>query len=220
MTRHWTDNFRSPVALLLFLGTAAVGVTVDLLTKSLAVAHLGSEDRVVRIIPHLIELTYTSNHGAVFGLGQGQQTLFLLVSIGAILFLGFLFMTSDSARFYQFILGMLLAGVLGNMYDRLRLGYVRDMIHGLPNVYWPDWVVTRLPASWQPGFGRPLEIFPWIFNVADTLLCVGVASMLVYSIIAECHRKRLTAATEDAIGVKNKSVDPDHPCLDTPAEKA
>jgi signal peptidase II len=217
--RHWTDNFRSPLALLLFFGTAALGVAADLTTKHLAVEHLQSDERVVHVIPHVVELTYTANHGAVFGLGQGQQALFLVVSVGAILFLLFLFLSSERARVYQFILGLLLAGVIGNMYDRLRFGYVRDMIHGLPNVYWPDWVVARLPQAWQPPLGHPLEVFPWIFNVADSLLCVGVAAMLVYSIVAECHRKRAVAAAEEALGVENKSIGPTDPCLDPTTEK-
>jgi len=63
---------------------------------------------------------------------------------------------------------VLLAGVLGNLYDRLVFGYVRDMIHALPA--WPN-------------------LFPYIFNVADSLLCVGVAMMIVYSIFRSPHPK-------------------------------
>src|SRR4051812_12423043 len=77
------------------------------------------------------------NQSAVFGIGQGKRWLFLLVSTLAILFILYLFATSGRHRFYQFILGLLLAGVSGNMYDRLHLGFVRDMIHGLPGRKWP-----------------------------------------------------------------------------------
>jgi signal peptidase II len=138
------------------------------------------------------------NHGAVFGLGQGQRPLFLVVSVAAIAFLVYLFATSGHVRIYQVILGMLMAGVLGNMYDRLTLGYVRDMIHGLPSVYWPAWIVNLMPASWQPSriSGR-MEVFPWIFNVADSLLCVGVAAMIVYSFISERQRKQTPVAVEE-----------------------
>ena len=54
---------------------------------------------------------FTINRGAVFGLGQGQKWLFLGVSVVAIAFLSYLFATSNRQRFYQVILGMLLAGV-------------------------------------------------------------------------------------------------------------
>src|SRR5688500_1167050 len=147
---HWTEPLRSPAALLLFFGTAAAGIVADLWSKAAAVEHLKDAPRAIRFIPGLVHLTYTENHGAVFGLGKGQIVVFLSVSVIAIGFLLFLFLTSGRARFYQLVLGMLLAGVIGNMYDRLQFGYVRDMIHGLPGWYWPDWVVRMLPMRWQP----------------------------------------------------------------------
>jgi signal peptidase II len=197
MSQRWIDTVRSPVALLCFAGTAVVGVVVDLWSKAAAVEHLKGGG-VIRFIPRLVQFEYTENHGAVFGLGQGQQALFLVVSVAAIAFLVWLFATSGRSRFYQLVLGMLLAGVIGNMYDRLTFGYVRDMIHGLPNVYWPEWVVRMMPAAWRPPIGQTMEVFPWIFNVADSLLCVGVFLMIVYSFVSERQRKRLTEMAEAA----------------------
>jgi signal peptidase II len=217
MTRHWTDNFRSPLALLLFFGVAIVGAALDLWTKALAVDQL-QHAPPVRFIPGWIHLTYTENHGAVFGFAQGARPIFLVVSVGAIVFLTFLFMTGGRGRVYQLILGLLLGGVLGNMYDRVYHGYVRDMIHALPGWHWPQWVVNMLPRSWQPPRGQAMEVFPWIFNLADTYLCVGVASMLLYSFVAECYRKRAAAAAEKAL-VGKSSADPSHPCLDPSAER-
>lgn len=214
MTRHWTDNFRSPIALVLFFGIALACAAADLWTKSLAVARL-EDAPPFRFIPGWIHLTYTENHGAVFGIAQGARPVFLTVSIGAIVFLIFLFMTSGRARLYQAILGLLLAGVVGNMYDRIFLGYVRDMIHALPGWNWPQWLVDYFPRGWQPTHGQPMEVFPWIFNLADTYLCVGVAAMLLYSFVAECFRKRAAAAAEKALVGTPK--DPGHPCLDASA---
>src|SRR3954454_7392305 len=113
------ENFRSPAGLFCFLGTAAVGIAVDLWSKAAAVEDL-QFGRVVRFIPGLLHFEYTRNFGAVFGLGQGQKLLFVTVSVLAIAFLTYLFTSSGRSRVYQFILGMLLAGVIGNMYDRLR----------------------------------------------------------------------------------------------------
>jgi signal peptidase II len=197
MINNWRDTFRSPIALLCFFGTFIVGLSADLITKTLAVEHLKHQPGIT-IIPWLLRLEYTENHGAVFGLGQGQRALFLIVSALALSFLLYLFATSGKMRFYQIILGMLLAGVLGNMYDRLRFGYVRDMIHGLPGVTWPQWVVNLLPGSWRPMSGGRMEVFPWIFNIADSLLCVGVAAMIAYSVISERHRKHMLKVAENA----------------------
>jgi signal peptidase II len=173
------NNFRSPIALLLFFGTTIVGVALDLWTKALARDQIGfHQEFPVRGIPDLLHLTYTENAGAVFGLGQGQRWLFVVVSIAAVAFLTYLFSISDKRRFYQFLLGMLLAGVLGNMYDRVRFGVVRDMIYALPEIHWPMFIRHMLPPNLANG-----GVFPWIFNVADSLLCVGVFLMIVYSLI-------------------------------------
>ncbi|HVT89782.1 MAG TPA: signal peptidase II [Tepidisphaeraceae bacterium] len=188
------DNFRSPMALALFIGTTLIGLTLDLWTKSIAFAQLNTElgSREIEFIPNWLHFTYTSNHGAVFGLGQGQRGLFVVVSIAAIAFLTYLFSLSAGRRFYQFLLGMLLAGVLGNMYDRIAFGYVRDMIHALPGIYWPASIGRYLPAAWANG-----GVFPWVFNVADMLLCIGVFLMIVYSFI---HRP-VELAQEEPVSV-------------------
>ena len=161
--------FASPLAWLLFIGTALLGVLVDLWTKILAARDLaGSPPTVIEFIPRWLHFTYTQNRGAVFGIGQGRQWLFVTVSVGAIFFLAYLFWQSGRQRIYQLILGMLLAGVLGNMYDRIQFGYVRDMILALPGWKWP---------------GTSTDVFPWVFNVADSMLCVGVFLMIVYSFV-------------------------------------
>lgn len=218
MSRHWTDNFRSPTALLLFVGVAVIGTALDLWTKALAVERL-RDAAPYKLIPGWLHLTYTENHGAVFGIAQGARAVFLTVSVGAIAFLVFLFITSGRARLYQLILGLLLGGVIGNMYDRVHYGYVRDMIHALPGWHWPDWLVNYFARAWQPPPGMQAEVFPWIFNLADTYLCVGVASMLLYSFVVECYRKRAAAATERATGLKTGG-DADHPCFDASTERS
>jgi len=154
---------------------ATVGVLLDLWTKHLAFAKLTPDDNGYEFIPRWVRFQITTNHGAVFGIGQGQRWLFLAVSAAAVLFLFYLFLSSKPAQwFYQVVLGMLLAGVLGNVYDRINYGYVRDMIHVFPG--WPNPLRGIFP-DWQ-------YVFPWIFNVADSLLCVGVACMLAYSFFA------------------------------------
>jgi signal peptidase II len=194
-----STNFRSRPALLWFLLPAVIGLAVDLYTKKVAFEKLapwgveprengrmvveippGEDQPVYRLWPRWLHFQAMANQGAVFGIGQGQRWLFLSVSVAAIIFIVYLFATSERQWFYQFILGLLLAGVLGNMYDRFKFGYVRDMIYIFPS---------------RMLFGR--EVFPWIFNVADSLLCVGVVLIFVYSLrMPKEERKRDVAPPE------------------------
>jgi signal peptidase II len=159
---------RSPAALLRFFLVAGLGLAADLWTKSLAFSSPSLWREPYQFIPGWLEFEVVQNQGAVFGLGQGRRILFVTVSIGAIIFLLYLFAVSGKKPVYQILLGMLLAGVMGNLYDRVTLGYVRDMIHALPR--WP-------------------KFFPWVFNVADTLLSTGVTLMILYNLVLEYRKK-------------------------------
>ena len=181
---------RSPAALARFAVTAAVGLGADLYTKSLAADRLANGEVVVAV-PGWLQFEFVKNAGAVFGIAQGHWWVFLVVSVLAVGFLTYLFALSGGRRAYQVILGLLLAGVVGNLYDRVRFGYVRDMIHGLPGWRWPD-AVPRVVRF------LPAEVFPYIFNVADTLLCCGVGVLLVSSFFgpAEPARPAAVASAE------------------------
>lgn len=195
------DNFRSPAALARFALVTIVGLAIDLWVKVASFNHLlitqyrlpdgtpqaKSDDYV--LIPKLLSLHVTVNPGAVFGLGEGYRWLFVIVSILAIVLLTYLFAASGKQRFYQFLLGLLLAGVLGNMYDRVMFGYVRDMIYAFPGVQWSD-----VLGSLAPSAIANRELFPWIFNIADSLLCVGVFLMLCYSLF---HKPESTASEDE-----------------------
>lgn len=182
--------YRHPMAILRFAGVTVLGLALDLWAKSAAVARLKYDDGVA-FIPGYLRFDYTENHGAVFGVGQGQRTLFIAVSIAAIAFLSYLFSRSGRQRWYQVVLGMLLAGVLGNLWDRIEYGYVRDMIHALPGWKWPGWLVSALPATWD--WPRQ-DVFPYIFNVADSLLVCGVAILLVHSFVTAPRKQHEAAA--------------------------
>lgn len=170
---------RSTAAWMLFALTAAIGLTLDLWTKDYAFrvlsmpidVHDVDQSPERHFLPHLLHFTLMKNEGAVFGIGQGQRSLFIAVAVAATALLVGLFLRSGRRRFYQFLLGMLLAGVLGNLYDRVVFGYVRDMIYLFPGVPNPL-------SGWFPQWGT---LFPWIFNLADVFLCTGVFLVILYS---------------------------------------
>lgn len=189
---------KSRAAILTVLIAAAVLLTADLVTKKLAfdrlvISQFGQppqrvviESRTVEAIPGWLHFHATANQGAVFGLGQGKRWLFLLVSVGAVAFLAYLFASTRENQWPAHLLvAMFLAGVLGNMFDRLTLGYVRDMIFGLPGFVWPG--TWQIPILNYPD-AHDRHVFPWIFNLADSYLCVGVTIVLVHAVWP--HRKR------------------------------
>ncbi|NJS15352.1 MAG: hypothetical protein HC788_13065, partial [Sphingopyxis sp.] len=69
-----------------------------------------------------------------------------------------------------FVLGLVLAGALGNLYDRVVYGAVRDMLHMFPGV--------ELPFGWTWPNGLR-DVWPWVFNGADVSLLVGVGVLLM-----------------------------------------
>jgi signal peptidase II len=179
MPSPFSQTLFSPAALCRFVLTTAVGLIADLWTKNLAVEKL-KDAPPVEFIRGWLHFEYVENPGAVFGIAPGKTMFFIFVSIGAIIFLTYLFSTSGRRPIYQIILGLLLAGVLGNMYDRIEIGRVRDMIHALPGWRWPVGIRHTLKFL-------PEEVFPYIFNVADSLLCTGVGLMLIYSFVTPSH---------------------------------
>src|ERR1700761_8286668 len=131
MSPKFASTFASPTALCRFFLTAVLGLAADLWTKNLAVSNL-SDGRVYDFIHGWLQFEFILNPGAVFGIAPGRTQAFLVVSVAAVIFLTYLFSSSGGRPIYQIILGMLMAGVLGNMYDRIAIGKVRDMIHALP----------------------------------------------------------------------------------------
>ena len=130
-------------------------VALDQYTKYLTVAHI-AQYADVPFIPGFLGFTFVKNTGAAFSSFEGQQWLFALifaVFTVAILWEYFkkpmLFTTLE-----RFCIAAIYGGGLGNMIDRVRLGYVVDMIE------------TKFMN------------FP-VFNVADCFICCGCVLLLI-----------------------------------------
>ncbi len=171
----------------------AVGLTIDLVSKSLAFEHvagvavkinrsmvLGADtlDRLIPrhepvvVVPNLLELTLVLNPGAVFGVGSGQRWFFVGFTILALGFACWIFgaWTRAKDRWAHAAIGLIIAGGLGNLYDRLVFACVRDFLHPLPGLQLPFGI------SW-PGGSR--EVWPYVSNIADLYLLVGIGILLV-----------------------------------------
>ncbi|MEO0965759.1 MAG: signal peptidase II [Planctomycetota bacterium] len=167
----------------------AAGTDPAVLTVAVPYANRQLADaRSITLIPHGLALRLTTNDGAVFGLGSGGRWAFVAFSVAATGVIGFLFWRSArGALLFHVGLALVLGGALGNLYDRLIYGVVRDMLHLFPGV--------ALPYGWTwPGGGNGL--YPWIFNLADVFLLAGVAVITLTSM--DQRRAAQASASRDS----------------------
>ena len=165
-----------------FASLAGFGLLIDLLSKEVIFKQLGYPDEHTNWLleTSLVQFRlYTSfNEGALWGMGQGLAWLFASLSVVA--FTGviyWLFMRGAAESLWLTItLGLITAGTLGNLYDRLAL-------HG------------NIP----PGRTEPIQAvrdflhfrfgtFDWpIFNFADVFLVIGAGMLVLQSFQAEAE---------------------------------
>ena len=144
-----------------YLFMAIMGVLIlasDQITKLLTVANIPLYSDI-NVIPGVVGLTYVQNDGAAFSMLEGQQWLFAVVFA---VFAGFIIWEFSKKRlpfttFERFCIVAVFAGGLGNMIDRLRLGYVVDMI------------------------STDFMNFP-VFNVADIFITCGCILLMLHLI--------------------------------------
>ena len=137
---------------------AAGIVAADQITKFLTVANIPLHG-TVEVLPGIVRLTYVQNDGAAFSIFEGQQWLFALifVAFAAAIIWEFSKKRLPFTTFDRFCIVAVFAGGLGNMIDRLRMGYVVDMI------------------------ATEFINFP-VFNVADCFITCGCIILLVHLI--------------------------------------
>ena len=124
-------------------------------------------------MPPIFNLTYVLNTGVSFGLfggGAGRWILsaFSILVAGALAF----WATRSDRKLMVAAIGLVMGGALGNVFDRIRFGGVVDFL---------DFSGTGL--------------FPWIFNIADAGITVGVVLLILDSFLSE-RRTKVGAAHE------------------------
>ena len=150
------DNKRL-VDYLIFLGIIAVGIVFDQVTKLLAVEFLMGEPPI-NIIGDFLRLSYDENTGMAFGMMKGSRWIFMTVSSVAIIaMLAYLVLAKNQPKLYTVSVSIIASGGIGNMIDRLALGYVVDFVD--------------------------VKYFA-IFNGADSLVCIG-AGLLILALILD-----------------------------------
>jgi len=142
-----------------FLGIATGVVVLDQLTKAWLVANV-AQDEVREVLGDSLRLVYHQNSGALFGLFRDQAVLFGLISIGVIGLIVAYHARSGRSLYLSLALGFLLGGAIGNLIDRLRLGYVVDFV--------------------DMGIG---DLRFYTFNVADSAVSTAIVLLVAVAVV-------------------------------------
>ena len=144
----------------IWLSVIAVAVFADQLTKWLAVMFVKGAGSI-EVIPWFIDFSYVENRGAAWGMFSEHRWVFLVItSIALIAMPYFLFKYRKEHFLFGFSLSLVISGAIGNMIDRVFLGYVVDFLEAA------------------------FISFP-VFNFADCCVTVGAALLFVYFVFLD-----------------------------------
>ena len=143
-----------------WFGISAIVVVLDLYTKHLIQNAFAYGEQLT--ITSFFDLVRYHNEGAAFSFladaGGWQKWFFSGVSMVAVVVITYLIKKHQNQKLFCAGLALVLGGAIGNLYDRLTLGYVVDFLSfHINGLFWPA------------------------FNVADSAICVGVAFLLLDS---------------------------------------
>ncbi len=165
---------------ILFWTIALGGASFDLVTKSVVFSKVGAPPATFPIVPHILELHTSHNAGALWGFGASlpysSQIFAGLSVIAAVVICWWLFyLRAAESIVLTVALGLIMAGALGNCYDRLFFGYVRDFVHFHVDAIGFDWA---------------------IFNFADNMLVAGALTLVLFALRPERGLEDQPAAIE------------------------
>lgn len=164
----------------LWLLPIALVVGLDQLTKYLAIVHLKNID-TMPLIDGVLHLTYLENRGAAFGILKNHRWIFMVTSTVAVIAI-IAFMLACYKKHYHPLLytglALIAGGGIGNMIDRVALGYVVDFV---------DFRLINFA----------------IFNVADAFVCIGCALVLLQIIVGDYIEARKNKAGDHSSPTQN-----------------
>ena len=152
-------------------------LVLDLVTKYV-IDGMFAEREGVSAIPGLFNIISVHNYGAAWGIFEGSQIMLIIMSVVFLaIFIWYFAIEKRKSWLLIITFSFLFAGCLGNLYDRIVFGYVRDFIQF---------------AFWQS--------FP-VFNFADTFLTFGVVLFIIYLLIPLFKKGKKEKSLETETGV-------------------
>ena len=160
------------IKLLTLLLPAAVVIALDQYTKWLV--RTSPELHRWEIIEGWLEFYYTQNSGMAMGIDILPTYVISMISITATIgiFTYLVWTLKQAGLGYLFFMGLVLGGALGNITDRLIMGYIEGY-GGLLDGHVVDFIYFSLRINdWT--------VFPYIFNVADIAISVSIITLLIF----------------------------------------
>jgi signal peptidase II len=137
---------------------------LDQITKWFVLSHVHPDDPQSPVIPDFFYLVNVTNTGAAFGSFRNNNTFFIVLScIALVVVLTLLLRRRVSDTLRDISLALLLAGIIGNLTDRLIHGHVIDFL------------LFYLPIPFAHPYPYPA------FNVADSCICIAVVCFIIHS---------------------------------------
>lgn len=149
-------------------------VFLDQITKWMAVIFLKGEESFY-LINNVLRFTYLENRGAAFGMLSDNRWVFLVVSTVMIVGItAYVFKYRPQNKWAFVSCAFVVGGGIGNMIDRVCLGYVIDFID-----------FCAFPKVWY-----------FVFNVADSFVCVGAGILMAYLVFTMVQETKAEKAAK------------------------
>ena len=158
-----------------FAAIALGVIALDQVSKILVLNFL-FKDRIV-LIPGILNFTYVENDGMAFGLLSDHRWVFMLFSTIGIALIAVYLWFYVKGLLGRIGLALVIGGGIGNMIDRVAYGFVVDFIDFYPFDFWK-----------------------WVFNIADSAVCVGAGMFILYLIldtVKEFKKNAKSSATQE-----------------------
>ena len=176
--------------LLALFAPATIVVAIDQWTKY--IVRTSPELHRLDIIEGWLSFYYTQNDGMAMGIDIFSTPVISAISIIATIgILSYLLYTMDKAPMgYLIFMGLVIGGALGNITDRLIMGYIEGY-GGLLDGHVVDFIFFNLEL-----FDR--TVFPYIFNVADMAISTSIISLLVFNKKLMPHEEKEEIVEEES----------------------
>ena len=138
---------------------------IDLISKQL-ITNLMNLSESIKIINNFFYITYTKNNGAAWSILEDKRILLMIITVFVLFLINKYMNKTKLSKLENFTYGMIIGGIVGNLFDRVFYGSVIDFL---------DFRIF--------GYHYP------VFNLADSFIVIGIIILIIMSIKGEYHER-------------------------------